>query len=456
MLASKIQGDKMMKKLLCALMSVMIFFCAAGIIVRIKNVEAKKTSEEVLLKEYVEKVKEIEVPKHEYGEETSHNQVNEGLVVHILYPTTKIPELDSAMETWNKETVALYEKELEEVDGKQEAELTVEYESHVYNDKLIGVKLMGIHHASYMAHPTDIVATFNANLNTMKMLQLEDILLPGGYDKLLELVVQDAGIEEKYVDEYLLNHWVIKKEGLEITLERGTYLPSSEGTKVFSYPYDKLTDIFKMPENRTVDPNKPMVALSFDDGPSKHTDRLLDIFAKNGGKGTFFVVGNLIEGKEETLKRIALEQHEIGNHSWSHRQFTKLGTEELTDQIMNTKAKIYEVTGVNTNLVRPPYGSFNDHTKSVASYLGVSLVNWSLDTLDWKSKNADAVYQEIISNVKDGDIILCHDLHKTTVDAMERVIPDLIAKGYQLVTVSELLSQEGSKIEAGKVYFNMM
>ena len=83
-------------------------------------------------------------------------------------------------------------------------------------------------------------------------------------------------------------------------------------------------------------------------------------------------------------------------------------------------------------------------------------MNWSLGTLDWKSKNADAVYQEIISNVKDGDIILCHDLHKTTVDAMERVIPDLIAKGYQLVTVSELLSQEGSKIEAGKVYFNMM
>lgn len=456
MFVNEIQGDKTMKKLLCVLMSVMIFFCAAGIVVRLKNVEAKKTSEEVLLKEYVKKVKEIEVPKHEYGEETSYNQIKEGLVVHILYPTTNISELDVAMETWNKETVELYEKELEEADGKQEAELTVEYETHIYNDGLIGVKLMGIHHASYMAHPSDIVATFNANLNTMRMLQLEDVLVPGGYEKLQALVVNDAGIEAEYVDEHLLDHWVIKKEGLEITLERGTYLPSSDGTKVFLYPYDKLTDIFKMPENRTIDPNKPMVALTFDDGPSKHTDRLLDVFAKNGGKGTFFVVGNLIEGKEETLRRVALEQHEIGNHSWNHRQFTKLGTEELTDQIMNTKAKIYDVTGVNTNLVRPPYGSFNDHTKSVASYLGVSLVNWSLDTLDWKTKNADAVYQEIMSNVKDGDIILCHDLHKTTVDAMERVIPDLIAKGYQLVTVSELLSQEGNEIKAGKVYFNMM
>ena len=195
-----------------------------------------------------------------------------------------------------------------------------------------------------------------------------------------------------------------------------------------------------------------MIALTFDDGPSKHTARLLDAFTTHGGKGTFFVVGNLLDGRTEVIQRMALEGHEIAGHSWNHRQLTKLTVEELTDQLMSTRAKIYEITGVDSILIRPPYGSYNEQVKSVCQNLGIHMVNWSVDTLDWKYKDANKIYDTIMSEVKDGDIILCHDLHGTTVDAMERVIPDLIAKGYQLVTVSELLSYSGKEISAGSVY----
>ena len=103
--------------------------------------------------------------------------------------------------------------------------------------------------------------------------------------------------------------------------------------------------------------------------------------------------------------------------------------------------------------MRPPYGSCNDTVREQASAAGIALVNWSVDTLDWKHKDADKVYASIMADAKDGAIILCHDLHKTTVDAMERVIPDLLAQGYQLVTVSQLLTAEGETIQPGSLHF---
>ncbi len=178
-----------------------------------------------------------------------------------------------------------------------------------------------------------------------------------------------------------------------------------------------------------------------------------DIFSKYGGKGTFFVVGNQIDNRAETVKRTAAEGHEIGNHSWSHRQLTNLSKQEMTDQIMSTKAKVYEVTGVDMNLIRPTYGASNDSLKALANELGCSLVNWSVDTEDWRTKNADAVYNAIMKDAKEGAIILCHDLHGTTVDAMERVIPDLIAQGYDLVTVTELLTSDGDEMVPGQMYY---
>lgn len=436
------------------------------------------TTSDNLLEEYLGTPDILATPIHEYGESTAFIQLEKDLGVRIAYPETELDALNQAIETWIADTVSYFEYEsADTIDMDDSAELTIDYDSYLTGN-IVSIKFSGLYDKPYLAHPIDIVATFHADVSTGKMISLDDILTSDGRELLQNMVIKDAQLEAEIVDEYLLDLWTLNSDGLEIILERGDYLPMSAGTVKLLYSYDDLKDILLLPvenesdipeteelpeteltentENNqpvtTIDPDKPMVALTFDDGPSKHTARLLDIFATYGGKGTFFVVGNLIDNRADTVKRMADEGHEVAGHSWSHRQLTKLTPSELTDQIMTTRAKIYEVTGVDSTVIRPPYGAFNSEVKEVCANLGIVMVNWSVDTLDWKNKNADMVYNAIMKDVKDGAIILCHDLHSTTVDAMERVIPDLIEQGYQLVTVSELLSYGDEDICAGNVY----
>lgn len=420
--------------------------------------------------------------EHEYGEEASCIMFGEKLMVTILYPKTNIEKLDEMIEQWTADTVTLYQLETTSEDLKEPAELTVAYNSYITQNGIVSVEFTGIYSASYLAHPIDITETFNADSKTGKIIEIDDLLRDGKRSEIEKNIIDKFKIDAEFVDEDLLKYWVLNDKELKVILPQGEFLSMFEGTKQALFTKKELKKILKQeeynePEELTtknqqttekqvlsesvktddtpdnIDETKPMIALTFDDGPSAHTNRLLDIFAKYGGKGTFFVLGNTLDNRKDTLKRIVNDGHEIGNHSWSHRQFTNLSKEEITDQIMMTRDKIYEITGYDCKIVRPPYGACNDTVKAVGKELGMTYVCWSVDTLDWKSKNADAVYKEVMDYVSDGAIILCHDLHKTTVDAMEKVIPDLIEKGYQLVTVSELLSRGSNEIAVGKVYY---
>ena len=206
------------------------------------------------------------------------------------------------------------------------------------------------------------------------------------------------------------------------------------------------------PLDAPIDPEKPMIAITFDDGPGPYTDRLLDAFATYGGKGTFFLVGRNIAAHAETVQRAAAEGHEIASHSWSHPELTKLGKTAVVEQMTKTHNQIQEVTGADATLMRPPYGSVNKSVKATAAEQGIVLVNWSVDPKDWQSRNADKVYEAILSRVQDGAIILCHDIHESTVEAMERLIPELRVQGYQLVTVTQLLTSQGVELKAGTLY----
>lgn len=456
-----------MKKFLCLLLvAVLLLLCGCT--------ADKKDKPDAVLQEYLDNIDQYGKPVKEYGSPASHIDMSEKIAIGIMYPETEAAFLNKAINQWIVSTVGKYTEEAESTpEGKGAAELTFSYESFMADEFTASIVMKGTYFAPYMAHPEDIVKVFNADLKEQRLFEIGELFEGDAKEKIKELIMKKTGVAKEDADDGVLDSAYLTKNELVVVLERGRYLPMSDGTKtaVFNYTEiaellrrafeesdvkpeeEKLSDIKTDAVEYNIDPDKPMIALTFDDGPSAHTDRLLDIFAKYGGKGTFFVVGNLIDSRKSTLVRIAGEGHEIGNHSWNHRQLTNLSDDEVRDQIMMTRAKIYDVTGVDCKIVRPPYGACNDSVRAVGAALGVSYVNWSVDTLDWKTKNADAVYNEIMKDVSDGAIILCHDLHKTTVDAMERVVPVLIKKGYQLVTVSQLMECKGKTIEAGKMYY---
>ena len=203
-----------------------------------------------------------------------------------------------------------------------------------------------------------------------------------------------------------------------------------------------------------IDPNRPMIALTFDDGPhAPVTNRILDSLEANGGRATFFMVGNRVTGKanKAAVARMAALGCEVANHTYEHKAITKLGAEGIKSQLARANDSIRLAGGVSPVLMRPPGGAKSDAAMKTVGSMGMSAVLWSIDTLDWNTKNKQKTIDAVIGHVKDGDIVLMHDLYGTTADAAEVIIPKLKEMGFQLVTVSELASYRGG-IQPGKVY----
>ncbi len=192
-----------------------------------------------------------------------------------------------------------------------------------------------------------------------------------------------------------------------------------------------------MERRRSIDLSKPMIALTFDDGPKKgNTERILAALEKTNSRATFFVVGEMVEKYPELVKAESDLGCQIGNHTYNHVNLVKASADTVKTQVNKTSNLVYELTGKYTMIGRPPYGSIND---TVRNNISIPWFNWNIDTLDWKNKDASYVKDYVLKNVKDGAVILMHDLHSTTADAMETCIPELVNKGYQLVTMDELI-----------------
>ncbi|MBR5975809.1 MAG: polysaccharide deacetylase family protein [Clostridiales bacterium] len=196
-----------------------------------------------------------------------------------------------------------------------------------------------------------------------------------------------------------------------------------------------------------------IVALTFDDGPyTPVTMRILDALEPYGAHATFFVVGNRIANYSECLIRATNLGCEIADHTWNHTTLTRISGDAVSRQIWDCADAVYNLTGVCPRVMRPVGGSYNS---TVSANVGMPMIIWSVDTNDWKYRDSNHVINEILNNVRDGDIILMHDLYETTADAVEYVVPALIEAGYTLVTVSELAEYKGIDMENGKAYFSM-
>lgn len=179
------------------------------------------------------------------------------------------------------------------------------------------------------------------------------------------------------------------------------------------------------------------IALTFDDGPHPaYTEEMLSVLEEAQVPATFFLLGQNIEGNEEVVKDIAEKGHLIGNHTFHHVQITGLPKEQAYEEIDQTSRLIEELTGKGTEYVRPPFGTWNE---GLESNLDLIPVMWTIDTLDWTTKNVDAIVNHVVKNAGENDIILMHDSYKSTVQAVERIVSLLKAEGFEFVTVDEVL-----------------
>lgn len=228
---------------------------------------------------------------------------------------------------------------------------------------------------------------------------------------------------------------------IEIDVDGGVILEKSKMMDV-SLEYDNY-------HQRVIDKDKPMVALTFDDGPNHNTSRVLDILESYGVKATFFVLGCNIKDNERVIERMNGLGMEIGNHMYSHKLITKLSDEKIKEEIKKVDDLIFEVIDTYPTLIRPSYGTYN---KRVKSLMNRPIIIWNVDTLDWKYHNSKRIANRVKKDVKDGAIILMHDIYRATANSLEIIIPELLEDGYQFVTVSELLYYKGIDAEAGGVY----
>ncbi len=192
-----------------------------------------------------------------------------------------------------------------------------------------------------------------------------------------------------------------------------------------------------------------VVAFTFDDGPSNLTLDFVNALIENDSKATFFELGNRMKYNQDITREIHNLGMEVSSHTYSHKNLTSLSKKEIESELNSTDIIFKEITNDTISLVRPPYGSYNELLKRTIKH---PIILWSIDTNDWLYKDEERIYNHIIENISDGDIVLMHDLYPTTLEALKMVLPVLRQMGYKITTVSELANEKGYTLENGIIY----
>lgn len=243
-----------------------------------------------------------------------------------------------------------------------------------------------------------------------------------------------------------------KQEKLKLLLDRQRL--SDEEPVSFTYSEDQVTlkwteeeITFTMEEIERagkIDPDKPMIALTFDDGPGQYTKQFADLLTRYNGHATFFMLGMNVGNYKESVKYAYDQGHEIASHTMRHKNLNLLSVSDAQKEVEDADFAIQAITGEKPKLVRPPYGNANS---KVASIINRPIINWNLDTEDWRTRDAQAVKQAILDGASDGAIILMHEIYESTYEGLSLALDELVKEGYQFVSVSELI--EYRQVAAG-------
>lgn len=285
--------------------------------------------------------------------------------------------------------------------------------------------------------------------------QVEEYKNLGWYENLSDVVRTLYAYDGREIHVYLSEVEAYKKVGWFDDKDAVTTLicaVDGRQMRVYDHEVDEYLDVgWKMAQqDDELDPSKPMVALTFDDGPlPEPTNKILDIFKTYNAHATFFVIGELAIAFPEILQRAVSLGCQIGNHTYTHPKLAEISPQEVLSQINSTDDVIKKALGKYPSIMRPPYGN---RSKSVDALMNTPLILWSLDTLDWEHLNANTTADIVLGSVKDGDIVLMHDIYDPTVEAVSVIVPELIERGFQLVTVEELARYKGVAMHKSTVY----
>ena len=267
------------------------------------------------------------------------------------------------------------------------------------------------------------------------------------------------------INKEALSNFIITNDGnaLAWPLGQASLLPSSYGELTITVPISsvskylqnptarKLANIPKPPEPKPEPAPAPaaptpapttgnkVIALTFDDGPGPYTAHLLDILDQYGAKATFFLIGSKVSGQASVVRSIQARGHQLGNHSWSHPELPKLSVDQIAGEIDQTNNAIKQAVGTKPNIIRPPYGAFNRAVLEQFRQRGMSAVVWSVDTRDWADRNSEIVCSRAVAGARNGAVILMHDIHPTSVNAVPCILNSLKQQGYSFVTVQNLI-----------------
>ena len=339
-------------------------------------------------------------------------------------------------------------------------ELNIDYQYDKSNNNYISITLTIYINSYKLQYPSWSVITYNFDGNKKEKLQLSDFFSEKELIKLKQKI--KSMMLEKYQD-------CIIVENLEQLLAQDfsnyPYFSFDQDNFYFYFPEEKLASDYheiitiSIPQSELsstislvsskqqeetisigkqqsiIDPTKPVVALTFDDGPSRYTEEILETLRRNEVCATFFVLGNKVEDYQEVLKKSVSYHNELGNHSYNHKWLSRLPINSLKEQIEKTQQVLQETLSYQPKYLRPTYGSVNDRIRKNTE---LKIVLWTVDTKDWKITNVDRIIEKATTNIKDGDIILMHDIFERSSQALEKIIPILKEQGFQFVTISEL------------------
>lgn len=365
-----------------------------------------------------------------------HTSINKDKEFSIIeYPVFGIFELDNAI---NKDINHIKNEFNNE--KKEDSELNIDFEYQIINENYISIIIKA---TTFIEKKEEKIYTYLFDKNNNKFIDIGDILnkkelitnikkeFKAKYNKKIN---NSVNLDKYYIGKNYLTFYInlSKKEYLiQIPLEDIKFnFIINEKNKL---DVDNINNIKK--EEKTIDINRPLVALTFDDGPSKYTNEILDILKNNSICATFFILGNKVPYGQETLLKMLENGNEIGNHTYNHKWLAHLDEIEIKNQISKTQEVIFEYTRYLPKVFRPSYG---DIPKEMRKEINLEVTLWNVDTLDWKLKNKKQIIKRATRNTKDGDIILMHDTYKRTKDALPEIINTLKKKGFQFVTISEL------------------